>query len=130
MTLLGKEQILVAQDLPHADVEVPEWGGTVRIQAMTAMAREDIEASYLGPDGRPKKVTKGFRAHVVAGSVIGESGALLFSLEDVEALGRKSFSALNRVFQEAQRLSGLGDEQMEEIEGNSSEAQVEDSTSA
>ena len=36
MALLGRDQILTAQDLPTVDVDVPEWGGTVTGQPTLA----------------------------------------------------------------------------------------------
>ena len=38
--LLSKEQILAAEDLPHKDVPVPEWKGTVRVRALTGFERD------------------------------------------------------------------------------------------
>ena len=32
LNLLSRDAILQAQDLPHEDVEVPEWGGMVRVR--------------------------------------------------------------------------------------------------
>lgn len=48
---------------------------------------------------------------------------------DVKALGRKSALALNRVFEVAQRINGLTEEDMEELAGNLENGQSEDSTS-
>jgi hypothetical protein len=35
MTLLSKSAILCANDLQTEDVEVPEWGGVVRLRSFT-----------------------------------------------------------------------------------------------
>jgi hypothetical protein len=45
-------------------------------------------------------------------------GARMFSDEDVEELQAKNASALDRLFSAAQRISGLTDEDVEELEGN------------
>ena len=46
MALLSKAQILAAP-LPHVDVDVPEWGGSVRIQAFSGLVRvELLDAIY------------------------------------------------------------------------------------
>ena len=41
MSLLSKEAILAAQDLPSEDVEVPEWGGTVRVRGLDGKGRDE-----------------------------------------------------------------------------------------
>ena len=53
----------------------------------------------------------------------GEDGSALFGLEDVPALQTKSASAMDRVFQVAQRLSGIGQEDIEETVKNSEKTQ-------
>jgi hypothetical protein len=50
--------------------------------------------------------------------VVDEAGVQMFTEADVEALGRKSSAALERVCKIAQRLNGLGDADLEEIKGN------------
>ena len=38
--LLNKEQIQSVSDLETQDVEVPEWGGTVRLKSLTGAERD------------------------------------------------------------------------------------------
>ena len=40
MTLLSKSAILCANDLQTEDVDVPEWGGTVRVRSFTGRERD------------------------------------------------------------------------------------------
>ena len=47
MSLLSKAAILAADDLPTIDIAVPEWGGSVRIRALTAGQREELEAEII-----------------------------------------------------------------------------------
>ena len=58
---------------------------------------------------------------MVAFCVVDESGGRVFSLQDVEQLGKKSSIALDRVAKKAQSLNKLGgsDNDMEETKGNS-----------
>ena len=70
------------------------------------------------------------RARLVMLTVIDHEGKRLFSVKDVEALGKKSAKALDKVFEAAQRLSGLRDEDIEELTENLDGGQSDDSTSA
>jgi hypothetical protein len=56
-----------------------------------------------------------------------EKGEQIFSSDDMDALDKKSASALDRVFQVAQRLSGIGQEDIEETVKNSGKTQTPDS---
>jgi hypothetical protein len=111
MALLGRDQILTAQDLPTVDVDVPEWGGTVRVRMMTGGERDAFEAGTITRHG--KKIEQNLvniRARLVALCVVDEKGQRLFSEADAAALGQKSAAALNRVFNAAQQLNALTEE--------------------
>lgn len=114
--MLTREQILAAADLPRESVDVPEWGGTVIVQTMTGADRDAFEASVITADGKPN--LRNMRAKLVAACVVDESGHRLFTAADIEALGGKSASALERISRVAQRLNRMGDEQLEELKGN------------
>lgn len=111
--LLGRDAILGQKALTFEDVDVPEWGGTVRVRALTARERDEYEAEQV--DFRnPKKPTidlRNTRARLVALCAVDENGERLFSRKDVEALGEVSSTALDRVFRVAKRLSGLDETQ-------------------
>jgi len=42
---LNKEQILRADDLKTEEVDVPEWGGSVRVRVLTGTERDAFESS-------------------------------------------------------------------------------------
>lgn len=121
MTLLSKSQILAAADLVTEDVEVPEWGGTVRVRAITAAERDAFETSVVG-DGKGKRNLVNLRARLVALAIVDDAGQRLFSDGEAEALGGKSGAAMDRVYAVAQRLSGLTERDVKELEGNSGAA--------
>jgi hypothetical protein len=50
--------------------------------------------------------------------VVDEQGNRMFSEADIEALGRKSAAALERVCKVAQALNGIGEAELEELQGN------------
>jgi len=131
MGLLSREQILQAEDLVYEDVEVPEWGGTVRVRGLTGAERDQFEASIVSLNGRQSKVdTRNVRAKLAALTIIDEDGKRLFTDQDVRQLGLKSAAALDRVFDVAQRLSGLSDQDIEELAENLTGGQSDGFTSA
>ena len=131
MSLLSKTAILAAQDLQTEDVEVPEWGGAVRVRSFTGRERDAFEASMVRGDGRDRKVDlTNMRARLVGLTVIDESGQRLFTDEEADLLGAKSGAALDRVFAIAQKLNGLSGSDVEELSKNSSGVPSAVSTSA
>lgn len=127
---LTRDAILQATDLTFEDVQVPEWGGMVRVRGLTGAERDAFEASVVERQGKQSKLNMtNIRARFVALVVVDGEGKRLFSDADVAALGRKSGVALNRVFEVAQRLSGITETDMSELEKNSAGGQSDGSTS-
>lgn len=131
MTLLSKEQILSARSLPTEDVDVPEWGGTVRVRAMTGAERDEWEASLVQVNGSGARQMRldNVRARLVALTVVGEDGERLFTSKDVAELGKQSASALDRVFDVSRRLSRLSEQDVEELTEGFGDGPSEASTS-
>ena len=131
MSLLSKTALLTANDLQTEDVEVPEWGGAVRVRSFTGRERDAFEASMVRGDGRDRKVDlTNMRARLVGLTVIDETGQRLFTDDEVDLLGAKSGAALDRVFAVAQKLNGLSGADVEELSKNSSGVPSAVSTSA
>lgn len=127
MQLLGKEEILSANDLNYDTVDVPEWGGKVRIKMLSGMERDSFDNSTIIVEGKNVRMnSKNIRAKLCALSIVDEKGKRLFDERDVIALGKKSAIALDRVYEAAQRLNGMGKE-LEEIEKNLLQTQTEGS---
>lgn len=123
MSLLSKGEIFAADDRATEDVHVPEWGGTVRLRGLSGAERDEFESSVNKVVGnKVVRDTRNFRARLVALSAINEDGTALFEQNEVAALGRRSSAALSRLFDAACRLSGLNDEDVEALEGNSEPA--------
>jgi len=119
-TLLTRDQILSADDSVYEDVNVPEWGGVVRIRGLSGSERDRFEDSIVNNKvgKHARQNMKNIRAKLVALTVIDAKGETLFTLKDVEALGKKSAAALDRCFDVAQRLCGLSDDDVTELEEN------------
>lgn len=136
-TLLSKAAILACEDLPTTDVDVPEWGGTVRVKGMTGAQRDAFEDSLFvdvpSADGKTiarKQDTKNIRAKLVAASLVDADGAALFTQSEIDTLAQKSARALSRVFEAAQRLNGMTPEAKEDAKNASAPGQSGASTSA
>lgn len=117
--LLTRQEILSIRDIRTETVFVPEWGGSVKIKAMTGKERDAWETALFQIDGKDVKMNKeNLRAKLVALTVVDEAGQRLFTEADVEALGSKSAAALDRVYQASQKLSGLTPDDIKEMEKN------------
>lgn len=114
---LTRDQILEADDLERQEVEVPEWGGSVWVRSMTGLERDKFETTLT--NGKDKGVNlQNIRARLVGLCSVDDGGARLFTDDDVKLLGKKSAKALDRVFDVAQRLNGLRNEDVEELAEN------------
>lgn len=117
MALLSKAQILAADDLVTEDLDVPEWGGTVRLCTLTGEQRDEFESSQveINKKGQPKQNMANLRARLVALVVVDENGNPAFSKYDIPDLGRKSAKALDRVFEKASDMNGFSEEDIQEL---------------
>lgn len=112
-----RKTILEADDEQSALIDVPEWGVTVLIKGMSAKER----ALLL------KRVSKGgevdlglwFTELTIRSTHDPETGEKVFDPADRDVLANKSGAAVSRIAEEASRLSGLGDRDLEVRKGNS-----------
>lgn len=119
--MLTKDAILSSTDLPSEEVQVPEWGGSVFVRTMSGTERDAFEQSII--EGKTAKGSTAkmvnVRAKLAVRVLVDDKGVRLFTDADANMLGTKSGKALDRVFEVAQRLCGIGDKDIEELEGNS-----------
>lgn len=114
--LLTRAAILAA-DLLFEDVPAPEWGGTVRVWALSGLRRAQYLNAQFGDDGKLRDADRSDA--VLAAFAIGdEAGEPLFTVDDVEALAAKSAAALGRVTEVASRLSGFNKAAVKAAEKN------------
>jgi len=111
--MLTRDQILMCDDLPRETVQVPEWGGEVQVRTMTGTDRDAFESSLIGKDNQSGGRLENVRARLVSLTLCDETGVRLFTDGDITALGQKSAKALDRVFTVAQRLNGIGTDQVD-----------------
>jgi hypothetical protein len=114
--LLSLQDIIAADDIQTEYVEVPEWGGTVRVRGLTGEERNRVFGAIRVYGKQIKdedEANTQFYARVIAASLIDDNGKLIAGQNAVPALLKKSGAALNRVWQVCRRLSGFTDEEVE-----------------
>lgn len=116
--MLTRKQILAADDLKSEDVNVPEWGGSVRVTVMSGTARDAFQERMSISD----KSISYFHNSLLVATAVGGDGAALFSVADMDALRAKSAAAVTRVATVAERLNGFGVKAVEIAEKNSEAA--------
>lgn len=128
-----RDEILQSDDLPTEQHYVPEWGVTVYLRTMTGAQRDAFEASLYTTDkqGNRQASFENMRARLLARVMVDEGGERLFDHRkdsEIVALGGKSAAALDRLFDRAQKLNGIGDEDVEDMVGKSEETAGSDSS--
>jgi hypothetical protein len=128
---LSRDQILEASDLKTEEVQVPEWGGSVRVRNLTGADRDAFEDSLVTtlPDGTRKPNLANMRTKLVVLTVVDDAGNRIFETSDVERLAAKSAAAIKRVYEAAERINGIGAQQEAEAVKNSEAAPSGASTS-
>ena len=138
-TVLSRDEILNAKDTKIEFVETPEWAPAghknpsefgVFVKGLSGAARDSFEMAMLeqrrvtsATTGRKKDIQvinlKNLRAKLVVRCAVDRPDPDLaheiFEMSDVDLLGEKSASALNRIYMKARELSGLSDEDVDEL---------------
>ena len=99
-------------------VSIPEWGGEVYVRSFGGEARD----SWEGEQAQLYQADKGhqnFRARLVVACVCDQDGNLLFKPQDAKWLGTKNAKALDRIFEVAKRLNGIGEAEIDELKKTS-----------
>jgi len=110
MGYLTREQILGAQDRKVIELDVPEWGGTIRLRSMSGLAAEEYIKAVQDAktDFEPLLL-------LISSSVIGDDNELMFPApEDVKGLASKNLSALKHVSEACMEVNGFNQEEVAE----------------
>lgn len=124
MSVIGREAIRAAQDLPEETIYVSEWGGEVILRGLTGRQRDEYEHSLLTFDkkGNVEQVnTRRSRVRLVALCMVDEDRMPLYNAAeegDLAELESKSSLVINQLYEIASRLSGLGGDAIEDAEKN------------
>jgi len=117
--MLSRDEILKVQDARIVEIPVSEWGASVCVRVMTGRQRDEFEQACQ--DARKKDGTidiRGLKVRLLVQTICDESGNPLFTKADVETLNAKSSKALDQIFQVAQKLNALTNEDVGELAGN------------
>lgn len=122
--MLSRDQILSSSDLSHEMVSVPEWGGSVAVWTVTGDEISEWENSVSRRVGSGDKIrdSRGIKSALLVLCLKDESGKRIFSDDDIEMLGGKSAKVINRLWDAATRMNGIGKETQEELEKNLNDA--------
>jgi len=101
--LLTAAQIRTAVDLKEETVEVPEWGGSVRLVQMTAAE----SLAFMKETDTQAGAENGIFL-MLSYSARDEAGARVFTPEDVEELKKKNFNVLNTLQRKCIALNNNG----------------------
>ena len=115
-----KSTILSCDDLPVEPVSVPEWGvENLSVISMTGIDRDKYEGGILaGRDLPLEERLKNARSMLVVLCLVDENKNQIFTLDDVDAVGKKSAEILNRVAEAASKLNKLDAKSVEDVAGN------------
>lgn len=121
---LTRAQILAAEDLDHEDVEVPEWGGSVRLVSPSGLAREELVVAWTD-ESEPNQIRRATQLYpVLLVSMAheinedGTTGPALFSMDDVPSLRQKNGAVVERVALSAMKLAGFTADAVDSGEGD------------
>lgn len=109
--LLKREDVLTSHDVKTKDVEVAEWGGSVRVRQMTLAERGEF--ARRGADG---VATTG--AWLLATLCVDENGKRMFTDDDVEGLMRRNHRAIDRVVDAILEVNGLDQKKVDDAVKN------------
>jgi hypothetical protein len=112
-----KDSILAVDDRPYEDVDVPEWGRTVRIRGFSATEQEEFIVKWGSLE--EGEFPKGMQVDLLVRTLHDpDTDAPIFtqSEEDGRALGGKASAIITRLVKRAQPLCGIGD--MEEAKND------------
>lgn len=118
--VLGRDDILRLSDRKTEILEVPEWGGSVRIRELDAWQQSQYEQALIateeGEDGKVRLVsrTEGARVRLAAFGIVDDDGRPLFTEEELRG---RSARAIRRIAEAVKRLSDI-DETVEVTAGN------------
>src|SRR4051812_14794317 len=106
--MLTKDQILSANDLQREEVTVPEWGGVVIVRMMTGTEKDGFESEHLEAKKSGSELAN-IRARLAVRTVCDGEGNRLFADADAVELGKKNGQVLDRIFDMARRINGIGE---------------------
>ena len=115
MKVLTGDELAALTDVPKEAVELPGIG-CVYVRGMSGKERDHWENALMVGRGAHRRVdTRNARARLAVRCLVDEQGQRLFADHDAERVGNIRADLLQRIFNVAQRLSGVSDEDLDEL---------------
>lgn len=109
LKFLTEAEILAAHDIASKVVEVPQWGGCVRVQGLSKAQQQAMRRDANGPDGLDTDTMELLMfKYGVAEPKFSDAG--------IQALKEKSSAAFDLVLQEIIKVSGVSEEAIKQAE--------------
>lgn len=104
---LSREDILSAA-IKTVEVDVPEWGGKVKVRELSAHEVTTLGIGMVTEDGKvDRSQVPDMMTQAVVLGAIDEDGERLFTEQDVELLKGKSFDPIQRIARAVLDMSGM-----------------------
>lgn len=126
LPVLSSPHQLSAVGLDSELVPVPQWGVSVWVWELTGAELDLYRQGQIKTKGA--KVNLDLRsntARLLTYAIRNASGERMYSERDAAELLKRGASGLEKLARVARRLSGLDDEDEEEMEGNSDDGQID-----
>lgn len=114
---LTRDKISKANDLKPIKIDVPAWGGSVYVRALSATERlkfEDAAQKMVSDDDKASKTMALYLCHVLSDS----KGVRLFADDDVDVINGKNASVVLDLFNRASDHNSLTHEDIKDLEKN------------
>ena len=134
MGLITREAALSTNAFRKVKIDVSEWTpgeeSFVWVRELSAREKDDFERSLMRRTGRKTEVsTENVRAKLAVLCCCDENGARIFQDEDVAALTTRPAGVLSKIYEAAQKINEVDDEDVDELVKNSSTITKRDSGS-
>jgi len=122
-TILTRDSIVKAKDYTIEEVEVPEWGGVVRLRSLTGKDRDEYESAIVDSSSSPGKPDarvdiRGLKALLLSMAIVDENDEKMFDKKEVDILNSKSAKVIEMLWNKAQEMNGIGIEAVDKAEKN------------
>lgn len=114
--LLSIEEVTAVEDITYDVIDIPEWGGKIRIGSITA---EDMMEWVESNEGEARR-TAGLR--LIVKSLVDEEGNRIGAPNLLQVLKKKNNAVCTRIVERILKLNQLNPKASEELKNASSEA--------
>lgn len=106
--MLSFEDLKKASTLKTVDVEVPEFGGAIKLRQLNGKSGLGVATKAPQGDDKSGDAMAGFYVELVAQSVVDDAGGLMLdSKEGRELIGSWPFNVLSLIGSAAAELNGM-----------------------